>query len=247
MFFPIQGDAAYNDTVLLLQMNGDNNSTSFPDDSPTKKTVTRSGSAKINTTLLGYPIASILSATSDYLTIDTHADFAIGAGDYTVEFFGYLPALSSNYVVVDSRPASTNGAYPTLTIDSNGTLNFYFLSSNKISSSVGAIAATTLYHIALCRSGSSTKLFINGNQVGSTYTDSTSIIQNRWLIGGNGYLGVNSFNGYIPGLKIVRQALYTANFTPPIVKSFLSYGSNKQFSTTPNFQSSAHDAAWRGL
>lgn len=247
MFAPIQGDSAYANTVLLLRMDGANNSTAFLDESATPKTITRSGSAEINTTVLGYPVASILSATNDYLTVATHADFAIGTGDYTIAGFFYSTSLASNYMLFDFRPPGTNGAYPAVMFTADGTISFYFNSSQMISSSAGAITAATVYAIALCRSGSSTRLFVNGTQVGSTYTNSDSIPQNRLLIGGSGYLSANQFNGYIPGFRVVRQALYTANFTPPTVKSFLTYGSNWQFCATPRFQPSAHLAAWRGL
>lgn len=247
MFAPIQGDSAYANTVLLLRMDGANNSTAFLDESATPKTITRSGSAEINTTVLGYPVASILSATNDYLTVATHADFAIGTGDYTIELFFYHATLNSNYTLFDFRPGSTNGAYPMVLVMNNGGLHFYFNALERISSSAGAITVSTLYHVAVCRSGSSTRMFKNGVQVGSTYTDGSNIPQNRLVIGGSGYLSANQFNGYIPGFRVVRQALYTANFTPPTVKSFLAYDSNRQFCATPRFQPSAHLAAWRGL
>lgn len=247
MFLPIQGDSAYPNVALLLPMGGANNSILFFDESPATKTVTRSGSAKIDTTVLGYPAASILAATDDYLTVETHADFAIGTGDYTIELFFYHATLNSNYTLFDFRPGSTNGAYPMVLVMNNGGLHFYFNALERISSSAGAITVSTLYHVAVCRSGSSTRMFKNGVQVGSTYTDGSNIPQNRLVIGGSGFLGANQFNGYIPGVRITRQALYTANFTPPLVKSFLSYGSNQQFCAIPHFQSSAHLVAQRGL
>ena len=77
-----------------------------------------------------------------------------------------------------------------------------------------------IYHIALCRSGTATKLFINGTQSGSTYTDSSTYLstQSRPVIAGGGLtLGASPFNGYIDDLRITKGvARYTANFVPPI-------------------------------
>lgn len=80
------------------------------------------------------------------------------------------------------------------------------------------MSATTWTHIALCRSGSSTRLFLDGVQTGSTYTDTNNYLgpANRPVIGASGLsLGGSALNGYIDDLRITKFARYTANFTPP--------------------------------
>ena len=67
----------------------------------------------------------------------------------------------------------------------------------------------------------SSDLFVNGTQVGSTYTTSYS-----YGVDGTNVYGMligrlytaehNDFNGYIDDLRITKgYARYTANFTPP--------------------------------
>lgn len=243
MFFPIIGDPYFDSVILALPMDGANNSTQFPNYSLTPKTITRSGSAKIKTTL-GYPAAYFVTGTGDYLTISSHADFAIGTGGYTVEMYiVILDAGASNYII-DVRPGS-NGAYPMI-YTQNGYIHFYFNSAERISSGAGVISANTLTHVALCRSGSSTRLFVNGTQVGSTYTDSSSIPQVAWSIG-KFYSGASFYNGYIRDFIVTRAAKYTANFTPTPTQQFSYYGANKVHLARPTQQPSFTDVARRGL
>lgn len=243
MFFPIHGDPYFNSVILALPMYGANNSTQFPDYSLTPKTITRSGSAVIKTTL-GYPAAYFVSATGDYLTVSSHADFAIGTGDYTVEAYIVVLNTTATNFIVDTRPGS-NGAYPML-YTANGYAYFYFNGAERISSGAGAISTNTLTHIALCRSGSSTRLFVNGTQVGSTYTDSSSILQADWPIAKFAF-GSAYYDGYIRVLIVTRAAKYTANFTPTPAQQFYYYGTNKVHLARPTQQPSFTDVARRGL
>ena len=72
------------------------------------------------------------------------------------------------------------------------------------------------YHIAVCRASGSTRMFVNGTQVGSTYVDTTTYLQTPVFIGSS-YLGTTELlNGYIDDMRVTKGlARYTANFTPP--------------------------------
>jgi hypothetical protein len=95
---------------------------------------------------------------------------------------------------------------------------YYVNSTNRITSST-AVSTSTWYHIAVTRSGTNTKLFVNGSQEGSTYTDSNVYVNglNRPVLGADGLtIGTSPFNGYIDDLRITKGiARYTSNFTPP--------------------------------
>jgi len=74
----------------------------------------------------------------------------------------------------------------------------------------------TWYHIAVTRQGTQLKCFVDGNQVGSTITDSTNIISTEPFNIGRGYGGTVTTNSYIQDVRITKGlARYTANFTPP--------------------------------
>ena len=141
----------------------------------------------------------------------------LGTGDFTIEFWVYFAAGSTaTRFLLDWRPASTEGVYPMIYTTAASAIAFYVSSLNRIVG--GTVSATTWTHIALCRSGSSTRLFLNGVQTGSTYTDTNNYLgpANRPVIGASGLsLGGSALNGYIDDLRITKFARYTANFTPP--------------------------------
>ena len=141
----------------------------------------------------------------------------LGTGDFTIEFWVYFAAGSTaTRFLLDWRPASTEGVYPMIYTTAASAIAFYVSSLNRIVG--GTVSATTWTHIALCRSGSSTRLFLDGVQTGSTYTDTNNYLgpANRPVIGASGLsLGGSALNGYIDDLRITKFARYTANFTPP--------------------------------
>jgi hypothetical protein len=155
--------------------------------------------------------------TGDYLTSNpaTTDMYAFGSGDFTIEFWMYISVLGTN-VPYDQRTTGGSGATSTLYITSS-TLRYYVSGSDRITSST--LSTGQWYHVAVARSGTSTKMFINGTQAGSTYTDSTVYTNSslRPFIGGDSNNpGTNGFNGYMQDLRITKgYARYTANFTPP--------------------------------
>ena len=60
-------------------------------------------------------------------------------------------------------------------------------------------------------------MFINGTQIGSTYTDTFDYVASPVRIGdGNDGAGPYPYSGYIDDLRITKgYARYTSNFTPP--------------------------------
>jgi hypothetical protein len=180
------------------------------------------GGAAISTAQSKFGGSSMaFDGTGDYLIFPSAQtqNFVYGTGNFTIEFWFYMSALAGSgnyYVLYDGRPSSTSGAYVNLAIN-NATPESYVNGATVISGS--ALSANTWYHFAYARSGSSTKMFINGSQVGSTYTDTTNYINgaNRPVIGTNGFsIGSSNFNGYIDDLRITKGlARYTTTFTPP--------------------------------
>ncbi|MDP6770856.1 MAG: hypothetical protein QF704_09200, partial [Anaerolineales bacterium] len=70
--------------------------------------------------------------------------------------------------------------------------------------------AHTWYHVAVSRSGSTCRMFIDGTQVDSD-SNSTAFISDGLLIGA---WSSRDWNGYMDEVRISRTARYTANFTP---------------------------------
>ncbi len=173
------------------------------------------GNAQIDTTTKKYGTGSMeFDGTGDYL-LTNGSDKELGSGNFTIEFWVYFNSVSGVSVLIDYRPASTSGAYPL--IYRNGTSIIYGVNSGDRITSTTTFAISTWYHIAVVRSSGSTKMYVNGTNEGSAYSDSTFMLAptNRPVIGGNGFtLGNEQLNGFIDDLRITKGiARYTANFT----------------------------------
>jgi hypothetical protein len=181
-----------------------------------KKGITAIGNAQIDTAQSQFGGSSYLGdGTGDYLSVSPLNSFAFGTGDYTIEFwFRSNGAITSNVLLLDARPASGNGAYPAIYLPSS-VPTYYVSSANRITGTT-TLSANTWYHLAISRSGTSTKMFLNGTQEGSTWTDTTDYLEPPyWIIGAQSYtLGSASWNGWIDEFRVSNSARYTANFTP---------------------------------
>lgn len=163
--------------------------------------------------------SAYFDGAGDFLyPVNSGPDFAFGTGDFTVEMWVYLPSLGVARTLYDGRPASANGPYVSTYVRATNTIGFFVSAVDRITGTT-ALAAMTWYHVALCRSGTSTKLFLNGVQEGATYSDGNNYLgaANRPFIGIDAYnSSATAMLGYIDDLRVTKGvARYTANFTPP--------------------------------
>ena len=151
----------------------------------------------------------------DYLSIPSSGDFAFANSDFTIELWTYITNTSGAQGFFDMRPSLTQGVYPTL-YHNSGVIKYFTNSSDRISGDT--LSSNTWHHIAVCRSGTNTRLFVNGIQQSSTYSDSNSYLQSGMSIGSLSYDPTTyEFYGYISNLRVLKgTALYTSNFTPPV-------------------------------
>jgi hypothetical protein len=182
------------------------------------KTITANGDAKLSTAVKKFGSASLaLDGAGDYAFIQSNNDFAFGTGDFTVEGWFYRSVGGVQVTLFDFRTAATQNA-PWVFITSGGTLAYYVNGSTRISGA-GGITAGSWHHVAVSRSGTNTKMFVNGTQIGVTWTDTTNYIQSPLTIGARFTGALEFFNGYIDDLRIVKgAAVYTANFTAPVTR-----------------------------
>jgi hypothetical protein len=175
--------------------------------------------AQIDTSVKKYGTGSMeFDGTGDYLFLGGSAqteNFVFRTGDFTIEMWVYFNSVASGSLF-EFRPASTNGPYPLVYFSSSGVLSYYADGNSRINSS--SVSTGQWYHFALARSGTSTKMFLNGTQTGSTYTDSLNYLCRTGgpLIGVTSGLSSDALNGYIDDLRITKGvARYTTTFTPP--------------------------------
>jgi hypothetical protein len=173
------------------------------------------GNAQISTSVKKFGTGSIaFDGSGDRLNAISSPNYGYSTGDFTIEFWAYPTSASGVQVLIDQRTGSSTSAVPTI-YTSSGTIYYYVSGNNRITGS--SLSLNQWSHIAICRSGTSTKLFINGTQSGSTYTDTTTYLNAPVRIGdGNDGAGPYPYSGYIDDLRITKGfARYTANFTAP--------------------------------
>ena len=214
-----------------IGVNGATNS-SFRDDGPFNFLPTRNGDVTQGTfspfgalTGAADPYASTGSVyfdgTGDYIVPGSgSAAFGFGTGDFTIEMWIYPTTSSGSRIIYDSSSLGAAASWnPYIFLGGNG--NLYFLANGTflISSATGAIKANEWSHIAVSKASGSTKMFVNGVQVGSTYADTNTYLTpgaNRPRIGANGNADdTSNFVGYISNFRVLKgTGLYTAAFTP---------------------------------
>ena len=203
---PFVNDA---NTLFLMHANGTNASTFFEDDNGVRASngLSQQNTATISTTQSYFGGSSLSLNGSSSVTTPT--SFAFGTTDFTVEYWVRSTTLSGYDIHWDLRGGDTSQISPIVyTLDGQLTLDVG--ATTRITGST--LSTNTWYHIALSRSGSSTKLFINGTQTGSTYTDTNNYLAATPLYIGTS--GSNGVNGFMDEFRISNSARYTATFTP---------------------------------
>jgi hypothetical protein len=190
------------------------------------------GNAQISTAQSKFGGASMLfDGTGDYLVRPDAEFLRLSSGDFTIEAWVYLTGNQPQFDGgVASYGATTTSAGWTVAISGSsagGTLNRLLYGVNASASGgaplygVNGIALNTWTHIAVTKSGTTVRLFINGSldnsgTVTATPTTSTSYF---FYVGTQAYdptATTRQFAGYIDDLRITKgYARYTANFSVP--------------------------------
>jgi hypothetical protein len=217
------GDANYASTTLTLLAEGTNGSTTFTDSSFAANTITSFGSAQISTAQFKYGGSSALfNGTSSYLTAPTGAS-AQFPGDFTIETWIYVTPASltagAGKMIFDTRATGLSSTSITLYQFNTG-INFFASGTSQIIS--GAfLTASTWIHVALTRSGSSIRLFIDGVQRGGTYSSAANYSDGLCFVGRDSTAASQYFDGYMDDFRITKGvARYTSGFgQPPAVQT----------------------------
>jgi hypothetical protein len=160
--------------------------------------------------------SAYFDGSGDYLQLPT--TFPTFSGDFTVELWVYRTSASNQGdFVAFNRDGGTGVCSIQIYSGTTGSV-VALLSTNGSSQttlSYSNIAIANQWnHIAVTRSGSTVRLFVNGVSSGSTATVSGALYSGSTT----NYVGFGNFEylGYMSGLRVVQgTALYTSNFTPP--------------------------------
>ena len=218
-------DANFKNVTMLLHGNGTNGAqnNTFVDSSTNNFTITRNGNTTQGTfTPYGSNWSNYFGGSSDYLTMPDNANYVI-SGDFTAEawIFPTSFAGTNGNIVLAQWPGvtATNQSFQ-FYVNSTGKVGLAYGISVVNANVVGTSLSCTLNtwnHIAVTRSGSTVRFFVNGSvdsttaTVAGSFNDSTGVMSvGRINASDSGY-----FSGYISNCRLVTgTALYTAAFTP---------------------------------
>jgi hypothetical protein len=203
-------------TSLLLKNTYDSNF--LVDYSVNSFTITNNGTAVSSTLnpfngyygIISNPGSVQFNGTSQYLSVPANASLNFGTGDFTVEAWIYHTTLGTDSFIISSS-------------DSGG-LFFGFLGGTSLGyGQAGStwdysyphnMSLNAWYHVALTRSGTSIKMFVNGIQLGVTQTSSVSYNFGNTTVASQ--RAAYYYAGYISNVRVVKGvAVYTSNFVPP--------------------------------
>jgi len=203
---------------LLLKGDGTNNSRSIIDSSANNYAITAVGDTKISTSGSRNGGSSIyFDGASDICTTPDNNAFTF-TGDFTVEAW-IRPVVNKAQTVISHWFNGNAGLCSfAIQLNSAGAVNFSYgigTSNVAMASSAAAIAINQWTHVAAARSGTSLKLFVNG-QVVATKVASGALNNCPNVLTVGAYNG-DWYNGYIEDLRLTKGvARYTTNFTPPV-------------------------------
>ena len=210
-------------------------------DNRSGKQVTVFDGASISTNQKYFGSSSALfDGLGDYLQITSNVDYGFGTGDFTLECFvrpGAFPGYSGYQSVIDLRDGLVSDIAPNIAIKygPNPSIPFAYFRYltyrlNNIEVILGStnMSENSWYHVALCRNGSDTKIYLNGVQQGFTYTDNNNYgVSKPVKISTNPNI-TESYSGYIDEIRISNNARYSGIGTFAIPTSeFVSDGNTR--------------------
>jgi hypothetical protein len=237
-------------SLLTLQTNQPNNNNMFLDSSTNNFLITRNGNTTQGTfSPYGAGWSNYFDGTGDYLTVPNNSAFLFGSGNFTVEAWCNIPAMGAerwiagfwSYTIPGNQSwalyaQNANSGYTFLIQGDQGAEDYVVLTV------ANSVVLNQWTHVAVTRSGSTWRMFINGT-LSATTTYSGTLANCSNVLG----IGVvenapAAYVGYISNLRIVKgTAVYTSTFTPsntplqPISgTSLLTCADNRFVDDSPN-------------
>ncbi len=181
------------------------------------------GTASLSTSQFKFGSKSFNStATTAYSTVITRNTTPV---NFTIEFFFFLNSTGAVLNLLSSTLANSfliafarNPMNITVSIGQGTSFNI----ANAVRLSTTALVINTWYHLAIVKTDTQYRFFINGVEQNSI----TSSLQmqpaafSTFRLGGN----TSAYNGFIDEFRLSNIARYTTNFTPPV--SMFSIDSN---------------------
>ena len=159
------------------------------------------------------------------LSCTANNNFLTGASNFTIEAWVYPTTNAAGRGISSSW--QSGGSYG-FNITSSNFLEFFFtdaasgISTKSLTGTSRTVTANSWSHVAVVRNGNTGSLYVNGVADTTTYNFTGVTIYNYNGVAklnrfGLGADATNQYTGYISNYRFINgDAVYTANFTPPV-------------------------------
>ena len=217
--------------AALLHFDGEGDSQIINDSSFNWLACTVLGNTSLTTSEVVFGSTSCyLDGNGDYFYYNNQAGFIFGTGDFTIDFWVKFKTITVSPIIYEGRPADAGYSPCIYLVYPSNVFRYYVNAGVRIE---GTTVATTgqWYHVAVTRASGVTRMFINGHQEGSNYTDTNNYVAgtNRPLIGRYWNGTANNLCGYLDELRVIKgYAAWTSDFSVP-TSSYAATSSSHPF------------------
>lgn len=218
----VPGNDAF--TKILLHMDGSNGGTTFTDINAGGSAHTWTPTNATTSTAAAKFGPSSMLGSAGYITTPAHSDFNIGTQDACVDFWLNNNGIgSTGYGLcgqINSGGTAISTSFTMARFGGAGLIAANIVNSGagsqiSLLSTTGVAGTSSSIHVALTKSGTTFRLFINGTQEDADTLSSVNSSSQPFTIGRTGDLGT-AFSAYIDEFRLsVGAARWTSNFTPP--------------------------------
>jgi hypothetical protein len=207
--------AITNTSLLTCQSNR------FIDNSANNFTITRNGDVSVQVFSPFSPTASYAAGTNggsgyfdgsgDYLQAPNNAAFAFGTGNFTLEAWFYaVPPLGNNTILGNLESSADADTVLGFWLTGTGGIEIATWNTFLYQSASNVVVSNQWNHIAICRSGTTDAVWLNGTRL-SSWTDTFNYSStNGYRVGAWG-AGSYIYKGYISNARIIKG---TAVYNP---------------------------------
>jgi len=234
-------DNLFANVVLLLPLNGVDAATSTTDESNEAHTITFNGAAQLDTAQAKFGASSVLfsGVVADFLTVPDDVSFTLGSGDFTLDThirFNTLPntSVEQGQCMLAHYNNVGNQRSWFWAFTETGEIEFFWspdgsATDSVVSNDLPALSTDVWYHVAMCRDGSTVRLFFEGTELTTvgdsigttTLHDSTEAMRIGQIISSVGFRRIT--DGWLDNIRMtVGVARYTSDFTPPTAEYSLN-------------------------
>lgn len=188
-------------------------------DASRKSHLYTTGNAQVRTDVIKYDKSIAFDGTGDYLLIPSASytdEFLFGSSDFTVETWVRFTSFGGNRCIIDAWVSGQSASWQ-LYYQSASTKIVWYVGNGVLLTSTTTPLVDTWYHVAVTRSGTVSRMFINGVTEATEPSTSPNYNYKAPLALGVQYSTLTNYlNGYMEDTRITKGiARYTAGFTPP--------------------------------